>query len=311
MFEQLQASQGKNIAVELVNGRMISGTVLAVNEQYVRIETMEGVGSIPIKSIQIVWEPSKQTLTEKSMERLAEKLRDSVKEEIGCTGPQYGCSQQYVCRPPVFCSGVYTCPGNYAPGTCGPTPFGSQCNMPGGYSCPGSQQFYGVVGPLADVGGCPAVYCGSFLYGQACACQYQQPCGSQYAMPCMCMYQQPCDSQYAMPCVCMFQQPCGSQYAMPCVSMYQQPCISQYTQPCGSAFSVPCTTFQFQQLCGLFSFNATQCVTSSGYNCAVPFTGVTGPAAGTPAGMAPVSSPMPMDFTVKEEQKNKDEKEKE
>lgn len=279
MLEQLQASQGKNIAVELVNGRIVSGTVLTVNEQYVRIETTEGVGSIPIKAIQIVWEPSKQTLTEKSMERLAEKLRDSVKAEIGCTGPQYACSQKYICKPPIFCSGVYTCPGNYVSGTCGPFQFGSQCNMPGGYSCPGSQQFYGVVGPMANVGGCPAVYCGSFQYGQCCICQYQQPCGSQYTQPCVCMYQQPCGSQY--------------------------------TQPCGSSYSVPCTLFQFQQPCSLFSFNVTQCVTSSGYNCATQFYGVTGPAAGTPAGMAPVSSQMPVDFSVKEGQKNNDKKEKE
>jgi len=118
LFEQLRASQGKNVALELVDGRIVSGTVLVANEQYVRIETMEGIGSIPIKSIQIVWEPAKQSLTEKSMERLAEELRDSVKAEIGCTGPQYGCSQQV----------------------------------------------YGAVGPLASVGGCPAVNCGAFQH---------------------------------------------------------------------------------------------------------------------------------------------------
>ncbi|MCG9968726.1 hypothetical protein L9W92_11800 [Pelotomaculum terephthalicicum JT] len=278
MFEQLQASKGKNIAVELVNGRIVSGTVITVSEQSVRIETAEGVGTIPLKAIQIVWEPSKQTLTGKSMERLAEQLRDSVKAEIGCTGPQYACSQQHSCRPPVFCPGVYTCPDNYAPGACGPFQFGSHCKIPGGHSCPG-QQFCGVVGPMTDSGGCPTFYCGSFQYGQSCACQYQQPCMYEYQQPCACQYQQPCVSQYAQPCVCQYQQ--------------------------------PCTTFQFQQPCGFFSFNALQCVPSSGYNCAAQFYGVTGPAAGAPAGMEPVSSPMPMDFAVKKEQKNNGKKEKE
>ncbi|MCL6560669.1 MAG: hypothetical protein K6U74_18115, partial [Firmicutes bacterium] len=63
MFEQLQASKGKKIALELVNGRIISGTVTAVNQQFVQVQTDDGVGTIPVSAVQIVWESLKRSLT--------------------------------------------------------------------------------------------------------------------------------------------------------------------------------------------------------------------------------------------------------
>lgn len=133
MFKQLPVLTGKNVTVELVNGRIVSGAVLAVHEQYMCVETAAGVGTVPIKAIQIIWEPLTPTQTEKSMERLAEKLRDSVKAEISGTGPQFTCSQQYIGRPPDFCPGSFACPGRYVPGACGTFQFGSQCSTPWGY----------------------------------------------------------------------------------------------------------------------------------------------------------------------------------
>ncbi|RYD06161.1 hypothetical protein N752_04540 [Desulforamulus aquiferis] len=116
MLEQLQADYGKKITIELVNGRKISGKIIAVSEQFVRLESNEGIGTVPISAIQVVWE-SVQNLTEENMDYLAEKLRKSTDENrINCTSVSgFTCLNQYVCIPPDNCVYTFACPGVYTP----------------------------------------------------------------------------------------------------------------------------------------------------------------------------------------------------
>jgi len=113
LLKQLQASQGKNIVLELVNGRIISGTILAVDQQFVRVESDDGVGTIPVNAVQIIWETLTRSLTVENMENIAEQLRDSAKANLVCTGtPGQGvfeCPQIYTCRPPFACMNVVSC----------------------------------------------------------------------------------------------------------------------------------------------------------------------------------------------------------
>lgn len=170
MLEQLKANQGKKIILELTNGRMFPGRVTALDQDFIRFETSDGVGIIPISNVQIIWEPVMCSLTEENMEVLTRKLRDKIKAEIACTGfPAFTCSQRYICRPPDTCTFSFACPGNYVPGS------------PSG-------------------GGCPLFFCGSFQFGQPCrpfifGCgpfQFGQPCGPftfgcgpfQFGQPC-------------------------------------------------------------------------------------------------------------------------------
>lgn len=113
MLKLLQASQGKKIVLELVNGRSISGTILAVEQQFVRVESDDGVGTIPVNAVQIIWETLTRSLTEENMENIAEQLRDSAKANLVCTGtPGQGafvCPQIYTCRPPFACMTAVSC----------------------------------------------------------------------------------------------------------------------------------------------------------------------------------------------------------
>ena len=128
---------------------------------------------------------------------IAEKLRDSAKAEIACTGGQFTCRQQYICRPPDICTFSFACPGRYVPSfpqggggcqffACGPFQFGqpcgpftfgqpcgpfqfggSQCGVPGGFICPG-QQFIGAVGPPGSQCGVPGGFtCPGFQFAGA------------------------------------------------------------------------------------------------------------------------------------------------
>lgn len=254
---------GNLVTVELVNGRIISGTVLTVDEQCVCIETNAGIATIPLDSLQIIWEPSKASPTEGSMARLAEELEDSIKAELGCFGPRYSCKQQYVGHPP---GGG---PGKKPPQGCGGFKVFCEPKEPpqseGDPSC--------CAGPQHTCMG---------EYQQPCVCAYQQPCLFQHNQPCSYNYQQPCPGGYQQSCSCDYQQPCPGGYQQSCPCNYQQPCLGGYQQPCVAAY---------QQPCGPFPYNPNQCFSSSGYVCTVQYSDTVCPAPGTPPGIAPVSNP--------------------
>ncbi|MCG9969496.1 hypothetical protein L9W92_15935 [Pelotomaculum terephthalicicum JT] len=186
MLARLKANKGKKIILELTNGRILNGAVIAIDQEFVSFETDSGVGTIPISTVQIIWEPLKRSLSEENMEVFAQKLRD-YKEQIACTGaqfmgsdpqaeiactgfPAFTCRQSYICRPPDLCSFSFACPGRYVPG------------------------------PPSAGGGCPIFLCGPFQFGQPCGpfqfgcrpfvfgCgpfQFGQPCGPfQFGLPC-------------------------------------------------------------------------------------------------------------------------------
>ncbi|MDO7786317.1 hypothetical protein [Desulforamulus aquiferis] len=187
MLEQLQADYGKKITIELVNGRKISGKIIAVSEQFVRLESNEGIGTVPISAIQVVWE-SVQNLTEENMDYLAEKLRKSTDENrINCTSVSgFTCLNQYVCIPPDNCVYTFACPGVYTP-----------------------------AGPQA---GCPR-----FQFYQPCGFRFHFiPCGRPFTQPCYFRFvpsPPPCGPfQFQQPCgPFQFQQPCGPfQFQQPC-----------------------------------------------------------------------------------------------
>jgi len=198
LLERLQANKGKKIVLELSNGKILSGTVIAADQKCVRLETDSGVGIIPVDTVQIIWEPVKRSLTEENMEVLAQKFRDSYKDQIACTGfPAFTCGQSYICRPPDSCSFSFTCLGRYVPGPpsagggcpvflCKPFQFGQPCG-PLQFGC-GPFQFGQPCGPLQF--GCrPSVFgCGPFQFGQPCrpftfGCRPFQFGGSQCGAP--------------------------------------------------------------------------------------------------------------------------------
>ncbi|OPX85176.1 MAG: hypothetical protein A4E53_03643 [Pelotomaculum sp. PtaB.Bin104] len=315
MDKQLNDCQGKKAVIELLNGRKISGTVLAVDQNCVRIETAEGIGTVPVKSILVVWEDPLRS----AAQDVAGWMRDSVKAHIGCTGPQFSCTQQYVCRPPDYCTGAFSCPGSYVPSACGPFEFGSQCNIPIGYTCAG-QQFYGIVGP--PVGGTPTT--------GPMAGQVEQGSQSMWCQPCMCYT---CTNDYTgtLPDSCVMAYACQGgygicgpsggacpqfmcgpfQYTMPCICQYAQPCMAQYMQPCTTQFMQPCTA-QYMPSCPVFPFQPwnPQCGPLGSYTCREPFSGLTEPASVMSPESATVSH-QPMGFGVQEAQGEDSDKKKE
>ena len=281
MLEQLKASQGKKIVLELVNGRMVSGTIVAVDENFVRVEAEEGVGTIPVSAVQIIWDSLKRSLTGEAMEDLAEQLKDKIKAEIACTGFQFNCQQSYICRPPDFCTGAFACPGSYVP-----SQGGSQC--PVTFGCAGAQ-FYGFVGPQES--GQP--YAGEAPKAEiACTGFPGFSCNRSYICrpPDTCNFSFACPGSYvpSFPsgggaCPIFF---CGPfQFGQQCGPFqFQQPCGPfQFNQPCGPfSFNQPCSPFVFNQPCGPFQFGGSQCGVLGGFTCpGQQFIGVA-PGPGTP-----------------------------
>jgi len=290
---------------------------------------------IPVNAVQIIWEPSKRSLTEENMEDIAEKLRDSVKEHIACTGFTFNCSQQYICRPPDICTGSFACPGNYVP-----FQGGSQC--PVAFGCAGTQ-FYGIVAPpgsfsQSEQGGAHAeIACTgfpAFTCAQRYICRPPDTCTFSFACPGRYVPSFPSGGGGCPTFFCgsfQFQQPCTFQFGQPCGPFpFQQPCTFQFGQPCGPfpfqqpctfQFGQPCRPFPFQPPCGPFQFGGSQCGTPGGFACAgQQFFGIVGPPgsqcgtlggfacpgvqfAGAPVkppGMVSHEAPLPpMDFSVK------------
>lgn len=119
MFERLKNCEGNKIVVELVNGKQISGTVVAVNQQDIRLETDEGVCVILISAIQIVWENLKRSLAEENMKDIAFQARTAEENKIN-PDPYKPCYQAY--SRPCYQAYAQPCPQPFMP-----TPYEDPC----------------------------------------------------------------------------------------------------------------------------------------------------------------------------------------
>lgn len=208
MIEELSACAGKSLWIELINGRKINGTLLESNMQFIRLQTAEGVVTIPWTAILIISEKvcreeGSEALTEENMDYIAEQMRtEAAKTRINCTAaPGFTCSNQYVCIPPDNCVYTFACPGLYTP-----------AQPQGG-------------------GGC------TFYFSPGCTYYFQQPCGFNYYQPCGFRYYfLPCGNRFTQPCYFQYQQPCVFQFQQPCYFPFQQPCTYNFQQPCGYQF---------------------------------------------------------------------------
>jgi len=111
MFDQLQNYKGNRIVVELMNGRQIAGTIAAVNQQDLRLETDEGVCTILISTIQILWENLNSALAEENPKYTAQQLRTAAGEDVPEGKPL--CFQQFFhpCSFPFqSCRGQFSAP---------------------------------------------------------------------------------------------------------------------------------------------------------------------------------------------------------
>jgi len=332
LFDQLQSYKGKKVILELVNGRIISGTVLALDREFIRFNTDDGLGILPVNAVQIIWEARERSLTEKNMEEIAGKLRDSVKTQIACTGAQFACQQQYICRPPDICTGAFSCPFSYVP-----FQGGSQC--PVAFACPGVQ-FFGFVGP-SDMGTPPAGLqpaqsgCHAPFYTEAGPLAGQDDVKSQIA--CTSFPGFTCARSYICrpPDTCTFSFACPGSYVpgLPsgggaCPFFACRPFVFgcgpfQFGQPCGP-FQFGCGPFQFGQPCGPFAFGCgpftfgcgpfqfggSQCGVPGGFICpGQQFIGLVGPpgAAQGTATAQPLPPLPPTELAIKQETQNKDE----
>lgn len=260
MFEQLQANQGKAIILELVNGRTISGILLAVSEQFLRVASAEGTGTIPVNSVYIVWENPKRPLTRENINTVEEQAGDDVKEQYICPSA-YTCSPRYSCTPPHICNigfscqsaafnmssiactpATYTCGHQYVPFT-GNCPSGVLCPamfngwMPPTTPAPGTMN-PGMFGPggMSGIGATPDEsrvdpICRPFPFGHCGPFTFGQPCSFQFGCR---------PFQFGQPC--SFQFGCGP---------------FQFGQPCSFAFQ-----------CGTFQFGGSQCGAFGGFTCA-------------------------------------------
>lgn len=288
MLEQLKASKGKKIVLELVNGRIIAGAVLEVDEHLVRMETQEGVGIIPVSAVQIIWDTLKRSLTGDDMEQLAEQLKSKFNPQIACSGVRFDCQASYLCRPPDLCAGAFSCPGRYVPSLAG----GSEC--PVTYTCTGTQ-FYGTIGPV--MGGQP--YAGQPPKAEiACTSFPGFSCSRSYICrpPDTCTFSFACPGSY-VPSFPSGGGACPIFFCSP--FLFGQPCGPfQFGQPCSPfVFGQPCSPFVFGQPCSPFVFGGSQCGVPGGFVCpGQQFIGVA-PGPGGPGGPGgPVCGPFQFGF---------------
>ncbi|SMD08187.1 hypothetical protein [Sporomusa malonica] len=137
MLSQLKANQGKQVAIELVSGKSLFGTILEVDEKTLRMDTDEGVATILVDSIQIILENNERALEEVDMEEIVQQLRDVVEARYVCLGWNgFRCPVSYTCRRPHRCN-RFTCPGSFSIGQ--PPP-----------DMPCVTAFYGMVGPRQE-----------------------------------------------------------------------------------------------------------------------------------------------------------------
>ncbi|AQS60030.1 hypothetical protein [Desulforamulus ferrireducens] len=175
MADEMLASVGKYLTIEIINGKKISGTLLEANGHFIRLQVDNRIATVPLSALTVIWDgEGKETLTEENMEYLANQLRAEVEERVVCTSfPGFNCVNQYVCIPPDICTNTFACPGFYTPGQ----PQGGGCT-------------YGIFQPC------------TFNFQQPCGFNFYQPCGFRF-------FFQPCGVRFTQPCTYLFQQPCG------------------------------------------------------------------------------------------------------
>ncbi len=193
MFDQLQNYKGNAIVVELMNGRRIAGTVAAVNQQELRLDTDEGVCIILISTIQILWENLNSTLTERIPKYTTQQLRTAAGEDIPEGQPL--CFQQF----------FHPCSSPFQP-----------CR--GQFAAPCLEMFQH---PCYE------------RFAAPCFEMFHHPCRGQFAAPCLEMFQHPCYERFENPCCdpCYyrFNDPCYAPFydkpIYPCYERFQRPCF--------------------------------------------------------------------------------------
>ncbi|SHK62731.1 hypothetical protein [Desulforamulus aeronauticus] len=183
MADELLASVGKYLTIEMVNGKKISGILLEGNLQFIRLQVDKKVATIPYAAVMVVWDGgSSENLTEENMDYIAKQLRSEVEERIVCTSiPGFNCANRYVCVPPDVCTNIFACPGIYTP------------SQPQGGGCT-----FGIFQPC------------TFNFQQPCNFNFSNPCSFNFFQPCGFHFHfRPCGAQFFQPCTFRFQQPCG------------------------------------------------------------------------------------------------------
>jgi len=251
LSEQLQNYTGKKIVIELINGRKISGVVLSSDQLFIRLESDEGVGIIPITAVNIVWETLNRSVTGEQMDQIAEQMKDSAKQynvcpcEFSCPG-SYTCASPYACHDIVACGASVTSPCTLSH-TCTP-PFNSPpmgCGMP--YMCPAK------VAGMFPPGGCPAQVMSPVAEDNAkveiaCTAFPGFTCSQQY----ICRPPDTCTFSFACPGSFVPGFPSGGGGC---------PFFS-----CGPFQFGACGPFQFGA-CGPFQFGGSQCGVLGGFIC--------------------------------------------
>jgi hypothetical protein len=139
MLSKLKACQGKQVGIELVNGSKLYGTVLEVSDSTLRLDTDEGIASLLVGSVQIVWESQDSSLSDADMEEIVARVKATANTRYLCfSGSGFFCPRTYICRPPHGCNRFF-CPGRFVGAFPEPEP-----EVP----CVGT--FYGFVGPGRD-----------------------------------------------------------------------------------------------------------------------------------------------------------------
>jgi hypothetical protein len=154
VLEHLKLNIGKNVVLELANGRRISGKLTEVDNQKARMDTGNGIATIPLNALLIFWENIDISLS-RDVEQDDEK---SKSQQCGCNGYQFNqpCTGAYACNafPYQSCNAQYTqpCTGAYA---CNVFPY-QPCNAQYTQPCTGA-------------------------YTQPCSVPFSQPCTGTYA----------------------------------------------------------------------------------------------------------------------------------
>jgi hypothetical protein len=143
MFKLLSEYKGKRIVVELANGKRLSGTVIEVDRQNMRLETDQGTCAILISAIEVVWEKTSPSPAYQSMADQDKKIQPELEQlcthmharpctmafSQPCTqayaqpcSQMYGqqpCTQAYACYQqfgyPCAQSYAQTCPQAFTP----------------------------------------------------------------------------------------------------------------------------------------------------------------------------------------------------
>ena len=198
MFEQLQNYKGNSIIVELANGKQLAGTVVAVDQQNLRLETAEGACVVRVSSILVLWE--KRSLTEENMKFIAHKLGSASGNKPADTGQP--CSQAYT-QP---CVQAYAQPCYYG--------FGPHAQF---------------MDPCFERFGHPRFE----RFGQPCFERFGHPCFGQFVHPCFERFGHPCFERFGHPCFERFGHPCFERFGHPCFGKFQ-PCFFPFGPKEGS-----------------------------------------------------------------------------